>query len=152
MVSVREARGALVGRLLVGHFACYPMMLAASVFAMSLSIVLQRDALVALSNRADLALETYSQRWLVERVGLSVADAVSFELIMRPVMWLLLVIFVVTHAASLPWALAARRAALDEAAKPALARATRMFLIAVGVTTGSVMVAGTVGWVIIFAS
>lgn len=129
------------------------MMLAASVFAMSLSIVFQRDDLLAVANRPDPGLESQTQRWLVERVGLGVADAISFELIMRPVMVVLLVIFVVTHLASVPWALAARRAALaGDAGKPALARATRHFLIIVGITTGTVLVAGTIGWVIIFTS
>ena len=146
-----QARSALIGRLVAGHFACYPMMVAASIATMSLSIIAQREALL----RAELQRQpsTDFQRWVIEQVDLDVVEAVRFELIMSPIVWVLLLIFVATHIATVPWALAARAAVIDPPrGERRLARATRHFFIAGAGTTGLAVAAGVVGWVIIFTS
>jgi hypothetical protein len=146
-----QARAAFIGRLLAGHFACYPMMFAASMAAMSLSIIAQRAALFDVQHQ--LVATSNFQRWLVDRVGLVVSEAASFEIIFRPVTLALVLILVVTHVAAVPWALAARKAELEpEKGKPALEKATRHFLIASAATTGLVVVPGIAGWIIIFTS
>jgi hypothetical protein len=146
-----RARAALVGRLLAGHFACYPLMFGATVAAMSLSIIAQRDALVVLEGQLVAASDT--QRWLIEHVNLAASEAAAFELVMTPLVYGVLLIFVVTHAAAIPWALAARHAALHpEQGTSAYERATRRFLFAAAASTGVFVIAGAVGWIVIFAS
>ena len=72
---------------------------------------------------------------------------------MSPIVWVLLLIFVATHIATVPWALAARAAVIDPPrGERRLARATRLFFIAGAGTTGLAVAAGVVGWVIIFTS
>ena len=151
----QNPRAALMGRLLAGHFACYPMMFAATAATMSLSIILQKERLLELGRVVDAAPGSGFQGWLVDKVGLAVSEAAIFEVIISPIVYLALIIFIATHVASVPWALAARRAALepeDEDNRSALSRATTRFFIASAGTTGLFVVAGMIGWIIIFAS
>jgi cytochrome b561 len=138
-------RGRALTCLLIAHFASYPMMFAAAVAGMSVSIVAQKTALMAVADQMEAT--TATQRWLSERIGLGVGDAAAFELIMTPMLVALLVIFVVSHAAALPWARAAR-----DGPPEAEAKARRGYLVAAVGTTLLVVVAGLVGWVLIFAA
>jgi hypothetical protein len=147
--SPRSGWRAFVARFVVAHFACYPMMFWASVAGMSLGILLSKEALEAVAEQA--APEGAVQRWLVARVGLDAAEAASFEVVMTPVVVVLAVLFVVSHVASLPWALAARRAALGGDAA-AVERGRRLWLRASLGLTGLVVVAGAVGWAVILTA
>lgn len=146
--AATAARDAFIGRLLAGHFAAYPMTFAAAMAGMSLSIIAQEKKLLAVS--VQLEPTSAAQRWLIDEVGLGVVEAASFEVIMLPLGWVLLVIFVVSHVASLPWALAGRRAAADPERRGAsLDRARKRWLWASLGTTGAVVLAGAVGWAVI---
>jgi hypothetical protein len=136
------------GRLGAAHFACYPLLFVAAALGMSLTIVTQGDALTAVQGQLEPA--TRVQAWLIERVGLGVPEAASFEIIMRPLCYALGAIFVLGHAAALPWALAARRHVLGTADAAAVGRARRLWLIGSIGPTALVTLAGTVGWLVIF--
>ncbi len=116
---------------------------------MSLSIVLQKEALLAagLAN----APSTGAQRWLMAELGLAVGDAVAFEVIMRPLGLVLLAIFVLAHASSVPWGLAARRHALGELPSEAVRRARNLWIVATLGVTGALALAGLGGWLVILA-
>ena len=145
------ARAALVSRLFVAHMVCYPMIFVAAAAAMSLSIISQGEAL--LQAAAITSPSTAVQRWLMAEVGVDVVEAASFEIIMRPVLGVLLAIFVIAHLASVPWALAARRAAFTNDWGGATVRRARLrWAVASLGTTGLVVVAGLVGWLVILLS
>lgn len=146
----RLARSALIGRLLATHFLCYPLMFIGAAAGMSLSIVLQKQSLLAAG--ATRESESGFQRWLVGEVGLSIADAAVFERIIVPTSIVLAVIFVLAHVASVPWALAARRKVLGRADDAEVRRARNVWIIASLGGTGLVVLAGLVGWSIILFS
>jgi hypothetical protein len=144
----RSGWRAFVGRFVVAHFACYPMMFWASVAGMSLGIIASTRRLEAVADQIEPA--NAFQRWLVMRVGLDAAEAASFQIVMTPVAVVLAIIFVVSHVASIPWGLAARRAALYPAlGKADVERARRIWLRTSLGVTGLVVLAGAVGWVVI---
>jgi hypothetical protein len=144
-------RAALVSRLIATHLACYPMMFVAAAAGMSLSIIANEGALLQAAETTEPTGGI--QGWLISEVGLGVVEAASFEIIMRPVLVVLLVVFLISHAASLPWALAARRAALtDDWGGVAVKRARLRWMGASLGSTALVVVAGAVGWLIILLS
>ena len=144
-------RAALVSRLFAAHVVSYPLMFVAAAAGMSLSIIANDEALLQVV--ATMAPTTGIQRWLMAEVGLGMVEAASFEIIMRPVVVVMLAVFVISHAASVPWALAARRAALaDDWGGAEIRRARlRWVVLSLGATV-LVVLAGAVGWVIILTS
>ncbi|MBW2457921.1 MAG: hypothetical protein JRI68_25675 [Deltaproteobacteria bacterium] len=145
------ARAALVSRLFVAHMVCYPMMSVAAAAGMSLSIIANDEAL--LQAGAITSPATAVQCWLMAEVGLDVVEAASLEIIMEPVLVVLLVVFVIVHAGSVPWALAARRAALtDDWGGATVRRARLRWAVASLGSTLLVVVAGLVGWLVILLS
>jgi len=146
-----QARAALVSRLFVAHMVCYPMMFLAAAAGMSLSIIVNDEALLAAATTTEPTSGV--QRWLINEVALDVVEAASFEIIMRPVVAVLLGVFVVAHVASVPWALAARRAALvDDWGSADVKRARLRWAVVSFGSTALVVVAGLVGWAIIVLS
>jgi hypothetical protein len=147
MDAKRRARRALIGRLLVGHFASYPMMFFCAASSMSLSIVARGDALEAAL--AVATPRTGIERWLVAKVGLAPPEAATFVMVMQPVLGVLAVVFVVSHLAAIPWARAAARAAVDEAERAAERRGAKRFFATTASATGIVVAVGLVGWIYI---
>ena len=146
-----RGRDALIGRLVVGHLAAYPATFMAALAGMSLSIIAQKQALLSVAEQLEPANGV--QRWLIDRVGLAVVEAASFEIIMRPITWLLLLILFVSHALSIPWALAGRRAALEPGSHDeALKRAQRRWLGATVGLSAVIVVVGVGGWAWILLS
>ena len=146
---MEKAKAALVTRLVIGHFASYPMMLLSAMSTMSLAIIGRSDAIAAIESLA--APRSVVERWLVAEIALSPAEAAAFALVMEPIVYGLAALFALSHLASVPWALAARRAALDEDEKPREKRAARLFVALTAGPTGLVVLAGLVGWIVIFS-
>ena len=146
----RLGRTALVGRLLSAHFLCYPLMFVGAAAGMSLAIVTQKEALYR--DGLTQVPQSAFQHWLIERVSLGVGDAAVFERVITPVGWGLAVIFVLAHLAAVPWGLAARRQALGQAGPEIVRRARNLWILASLGPTGLLVVAGLVGWSIIFFS
>ncbi len=144
-------RAALVSRLFAAHMVSYPLMFVAAAAGMSLSIIASGEALLEAAGTG--APTSAVQRWLIAEVGLGVVEAASFEIIMRPLVVVLLVIVVISHGASVPWALAARRAALaDDWGGVEVRRARLVWVVASLGVTALVVLAGAVGWVVIVLS
>lgn len=146
----RLGQTALVGRLVAAHLLGYPLLFVGAAAGMSLAIVGQKSTLLA----AGLATEpaNAAQRWLMQSVGLTAADAAVFDVVMRPTGAVLLVVFLLVHVTAVPWALAARRHALGQAEPDVVVRERRRWIIASLGATGIVVVAGMVGWAIIVFS
>lgn len=142
-----EGRHALIGRIAMAHFLCYPILFVAAASAMSLAIIWQKDAIL-LAAQTTLP-RTGVQRWLIEEVALGPGDAAAFEVIMRPLTSVLGAIFVLAHATSVPWGLAARRAALGRGTQAAVARARNLWIVSTLGVAGVVVCGGLVGWVVI---
>lgn len=142
-----EGRHALIGRIAMAHFICYPILFVAAAAGMSLAIILQKDAIL-LAAQTTLP-RTTAQRWLVQEVALGPGDAAAFEVIMRPLGAVLAVIFVLAHLTSVPWGLAARRVALGRGTPAALRRARNLWIVVTLGVTAVVVCGGVVGWVII---
>jgi hypothetical protein len=147
-------RAALWGRLLVAHLLCYPLLFAVALASMSLAIIRYHDRLLAVT-AADGAASAF-QRWLARELGLALADAARFEIVVRPVGVALGVVFVLVHLGSVPWALAAAREVRSrgtpdaEVARARLRRARRWWLgSSLGLAALLVLV-GLGGWVWIF--
>lgn len=126
-------RSRLGACLFAGHVMAYPLAFAVAIAAMPWSIVAQADALenVALQMHARGAIET----WLVDRLALSIPDAARFHLLMSPIVWLMLAVFVWVHVAALRWG-------RTGAWKP--------FALQLAVGLGLTVAAGLAGWVWIF--
>jgi hypothetical protein len=135
----------------MGHAVSYPAMFVTAVATMSLSIIAREEALRVVEMQAEPTSGT--QGWLIEHVGLSASEAASFEVIMTPVMVGVIAVALLAHLAALPWARAARAAVLEPgefAGEPK--RVRRRYAITVGVALAVVIVAGAVGWGIIFSA
>jgi hypothetical protein len=146
-----SARGAFWGRLLIAHLLCYPLLFALSLALISLTIIRYEQAL--LEAGAGSGAGSGLQRWLVREVGLSLADAARFEIILKPLGLALALLFVVLHLISVPWALAAAREARArgtseaELAQRRLRRAQRWWLGSSLGLTGLLVLGGLAGWV-----
>jgi hypothetical protein len=90
------------------------------------------------------------QRWLVSSAGLNAEEAAAFEIIMQPVSLVLLFLFVVTHVSSVPWALAARALAKGAGDPDKVRARRRLWIVLSGGSTALVVLAGIVGWAVIF--
>ncbi len=136
--------------MLVAHFVCYPLMFVGAGAGMSVAIVLQKQALLAL----DVSREPTSgfQRWLMNNVALSAGDAAVFEQIMRPTGLVLAAAFVLVHVAAVPWARAARRRVLGRACGEDVKSARTLWIAVSAGITGAVVFAGLMGWAIILFS
>ncbi|MCA9623976.1 MAG: hypothetical protein KC731_33365 [Myxococcales bacterium] len=147
--DARRARTAAVACLLLGHFASYPALFATAVAGMPLSIILRREALEWVQAQAAPANTT--QAWLCERVGLSAAEAASFEIVMTPLAAALVTVILVIHVAAVVWAKATHRARLAQHEAGVVAARRRFGLSVVGLTA-LVLLAGAVGWAVILTA
>jgi hypothetical protein len=143
-----------LGRLLIAHLLCYPLLFTVSLAAISLIIIRCEQAL--LEAGAASGAESGLQRWLVREVGLSLGDAARCEIILAPLGLALALLFVVLHLISVPWALAAAREARArgtpeaELAQLRLRRAQRWWLGSSLGLTALLVLGGLAGWVWIF--
>ena len=144
-------RAAFWGRLLVAHLLCYPLLFTVAMAAISLAIIRYEQALLEAGTASGAASGV--QRWLMREVGLSLADAARFEIILKPVGGALALLFVVLHVVSVPWALAAAREARArgtpeaELAQRRLRRAQRWWLGSSLGLTALLVLGGLAGWV-----
>lgn len=139
----RAGRGAFMARVAAAHFLCYPMLFWTAIAGMSVPILLREQALLSAAEQTE-PIGTF-QRWLVAEVGLAAPDAASFDVVMMPLGVVLVLLFVVVHAASLPWA----RGAMKSAAQGDPSherRGRRIWLSASLGVAGLVTLAGAVGW------
>lgn len=118
---------------MAGHVLAYPMVFAVAVAAMPWSIVAQAEALenVALQMHAEGPIE----RWLVERLALTIPDAARFHHLMSPIVWLMGFVFLWVHLAAWRWGKTG---------------ALRPFAVQTGVVFGLTVAFGLAGWVWIF--
>ena len=135
-----------MGRLALAHMVAYPLIYVASAAAMPLAIMWREPQLLAVMGQQQP--HGAIQQWLVTQLHISAEEAASFEVLMEPIVWLVLLLLVVTHVAAIPWAWAAKNA--REQPLPSLQRreqhARKMWLRASLVPTLVVVVVGALGW------
>jgi cytochrome bd-type quinol oxidase subunit 1 len=125
----------LLVRLAFGHAIAYPMAFISALASMPWSIVAQADAIenTGLRIRPEGAVE----RWLVDRIALTIPDAAAFRLVMGPVTTLMIAVFVICHVAAWRWG---RRADVT----------TKAFTTGIALSAAALVAFGVVGWVWIF--
>jgi hypothetical protein len=145
MTAAKSAATAFLARLMLAHFAAYPLAFVAAFAAIAPVIVLREDAIFAVEAQAEPS--SSMQRWLMDELQVGASEAAAVEKVLVPSGIVALIVFVLAHASAVPWAVAAKRAVLggDERAE-SLRRARAIWLwINLGIA-GLVMVAGIVAW------
>ena len=126
----------LVVRLGIAHVAAYPIALVVALAAIA-PVILSREAAL-LAAESNLEAKTGFQRWLMAALALPASQAAIVELVLVPSGLIALGIFLLVHAAAVPWGLAAPERA---------PRARRIWLLASLAPAAAIVLIGVGSWI-----
>ncbi|HZO15822.1 MAG TPA: hypothetical protein VFB62_21260 [Polyangiaceae bacterium] len=126
----------LVARFGIAHVAAYPIAFVVAIAAIA-PVILSREAAL-LAAESNLEARTGFQRWLMSELALPASQAAMLELVLIPSGLIALGVFVLVHAAAVPWGLAAPERA---------ARARRIWLWASLAPAAAIVLIGVGAWI-----
>jgi hypothetical protein len=131
-------------RFLLAHFLSYPVAFVASIAAMPMAVRLRAAALL---NAGSEGASSRIMRDVAQQLELSPTEAAQAEIVFTFVLWTCIAVLLVVHLASLPWAIAAARAASHVPPDERGVRRGRNVFVGVTIATVILVVlCGAVGW------